>query len=292
MLDAFEARLADLFADLLAGAPDLRLPQRGLPTAAPNAGILPVLRVLTAGAAAVLGDDAPRVRRLPGGLGLRTVLELEGTVGLDLIPAADVERPARLRALDRVLVAFQAEAVRTGAAFADGTDQGFALHGFRLRDAVSPELEPGGLPGRLRLTFAFQGDFWPVRPDEDGPAITAIPTRLVSLPVQVPQGLTARAGGPELLVPLALDLRSLGAGPARVVARLRGAAPPGSLQGDAAGAPPGFIGFPVDAAGVVRLVFRPAAVLDAPALATIQVMLAGTGRPTVALAEVPVRVLP
>jgi hypothetical protein len=108
----------------------------------------------------------------------------------------------------------------------------------------------------------------------------------------VPQGLVARAGGPDLVIPLTLDLRSLGAGPARMVARLRGAAPPGSLQGDAAEAPPGFIGVPVDATGIARLVFRPAAVLAAAVLATIQVALAGAGQATVALAEIPVRVLP
>jgi hypothetical protein len=288
MLDGFEARLADLFADLLAGTPGLRLPVRELPAAAVDSGILPVLRVLSLGAAPLLGDDAPLVRRLPGGLGLRTVLALEGVVGMELIPAANVARPAVLQALDAVLAAFQTAELRSGAGFADGTDQGFALHGFRFRNLAAPE--EGAAPMRLHFTFA--GDFWPVRPEAEGPVITAVPTRLVSLPVQVPQGLVARAGGPELIIPLTLDMRSLGAGPVRVVARLRGAAPPGSLQGDAAEAPPGFTGFPVDAAGVARLVFRPAATLAAPTLATLQVALAGAGQAGVALAEVPVRVLP
>jgi hypothetical protein len=288
MLDGFEARLADLFADRLAGTPGLRLPVRSLPGTAVDSGILPVLRVLSASAAPLLGDDAPLVRRLPGGLGLRTVLALEGVVGMELIPAADVARPAVLLALDAVLLAFQAAEVRSGAGFADGTDQGFALHGFRFRDAAAPEA--GAAP--MRLSFTFQGDFWAVRPEAEGPAITAIPTRLVSLPVHLPQGLVARAGGPDLIIPLTLDMRSLGAGPARVVARLRGAAPPGSLQGDAAEAPPGFTGFPVDAAGVARLVFRPGATLAVPVLAVIQVALAGAGQASVELAEVPVRVLP
>lgn len=288
MLDAFEARLADLFADRLAGAPDLLAPQRSLPAATPGDGILPVLHVTGLAASPLLGDDAPQIRRLPGGLGLRTVLELQGVVAMDLVPAADITRDAWLRALDRVLVAFQAGDMRSGAAFADGTDQGFALRGFRFRDAQAQE----GEPGRLRANFTFDGDFWPVRPEEEGPAIASIPARLVSLPLRVPEELVARSGGADLVIPLALDMRSLGAGPSRVVARLRGAAPPGSLVGDPAGAPAGFTGFAVDDAGIARLVFRPAAALAAAAHATIQVALAGAGRSMVALAEIAVRVLP
>lgn len=288
MLDAFEARLADLFADRLMGAPDLLAPQRSLPAAPPGDGILPVLHVTGVAASPLLGDDAPQMRRLPGGLGLRTVLELQGVVAMDLVPAADISRDAWLRALDAVLVAFQASDMRSGAAFADGTDQGFALRGFRFRDAQAQE----GEPGRLRANFTFDGDFWPVRPEEEGPAIASIPARLVSLPLRVPEGLVARSGGADLIIPLALDMRSLGGGPPRVVARLRGAAPPGSLVGDPAGAPAGFTGFPVDDAGIAQLVFRPAAALAAAANATIQVALASTGQSTVALAEIAVRVLP
>lgn len=288
MLDSFEARLADLFADLLVGVADLRAPQRILPDAVPDSGIVPVLRVTEVSAAPLLGDDAPQLRRLPGGLGLRTVLELRGKLAMDLVPATAVSRESWLRSLDAILVAFQATEVRSGAAFADGTDQGFALRGFRFRDAE----EGRGVPGRLRAVFEFEGDFWPVRPDEEGPAIVDIPTRIVSLPLGVPNGLVARAGGPDLVIPIALDLRSLGVGASRVVARLRGAAPPGALLGDPAEAPEGFTGFPVDDAGVARLVFRPSATLAAPANAAIQAMLAGAGRTTVALAELPVRVLP
>jgi len=287
MLDAFEARLADLFADRLAGVPELRLPVRTPPAAPPASLIQPVLRVVNVSAAPVLGDDAPRVRRLPGGLGLRTVLELQGVAAVDLVAAVDVARPVRLAALDAVLVALHAEDVRSGAAFADGTDQGFLLRGFRLSDAVAP----GEGEGPLRALFAFAGDFWPVRPDDSGPAIATIPTRLASLPVTVPAGLSVRAGGPDLVIPLTLDLRSLGAAPARVVARLRGAAPPGSLIGDAAPLP-GFTAYPVDADGVARLVFRPAAMVAAMAIAGIEVSLAGVVQPSVALAEISVRVLP
>jgi hypothetical protein len=287
MLDRFEARLADLFADLLAGTPSLALPQRSLPSAAPANGILPVVRVLTGAPRAEFGDDALRQRRRVGGIGLRVVLALEGMASIDLLPAVAIPRPARLDALDRVLAAFQAEAVRSGAAFDDGTDQGFALRGFRLREMVAAEEGEA----RLRTVFAYEGDFWPVRPEEDGPAIAEIRSRIATLPVTVPLGLAARAGGPDVTIPIGLDLRSLAAGPVRVVARLAGAAPPGSLVG-AAALLPGFIEFPVDADGVARVVFRPAAIVAAPAIAGISVALAGVGRPTVALAEIAVRVLP
>ncbi|MCC6717392.1 MAG: hypothetical protein IT555_05870 [Acetobacteraceae bacterium] len=291
MLDSFEARLADLFADLLAGEAGLHPPLRTSPAAPPATLIQPVLRVLTASAPTLVGDDAPRVRRLPGGLGLRTVLEFEGTVAIDLIPAVDIARPARMTALDQVLVALQAAEVRSGAAFADGTDQGFLLRGFRLAEVI---VEGEAAP--LRALFRYEGDFWPVRPDEDGPAIASIPARLAVLPVQAGATLVARAGGPDLTIPVALDLRSmtlprLGAGEVRLVARLRGAAPPGSLVGDAAAAP-GFTAYPVEPDGVARLVFRPPAVAAAVAMVGIEVALEGAGRARVALAEIGVRVLP
>ncbi len=292
MLDAFEARLADLFADRLAGEPGLRLPLRSLPAAAPDSGIQPVLRVLSATAPVQLGDDAPRVRRLAGGLGLRTVLPLEGMAAIDLLPAGDLARPAWLAALDLVLVAFQAEDMRSGAAFADGTDQGFLLRGFRLSEAVV-----AGDAAPMRALFRYEGEFWPVRPDEDGPAIASIPTRLAVLPVAAGEALVARAGGADLVIPVGLDLRGMtlpglgDAGPVRVVARLRGAAPPGSLVGETASLP-GYTAYPLEADGVVRLVFRPPAVVAATVVAGIEVALEGAGRTRVALAEIAVRVVP
>lgn len=292
MLDAFEARLADLFADLLAGEASLRPPVRTIPAQPPNADIQPVLRVLSAAAAPLVGDDAPRVRRLPGGLGLRTVLELAGVAAIDLVPATTVARPARLAALDRVLVAMQAEDVRTGAAFADGTDQGFLLRGFRLTEAaIEGETAP------MRALFRFEGDFWPVQPDEDGPAIASIPTRLAVLPVRAGEALMARAGGPDLVIPVGLDLRGMtlpglsGGEAVQVVARLRGATPPGSLIGTAA-ALPGYVAYDLDPDGTVRLTFRPPATLAAAVVVRVEVALEGAGRPRLALADIGVRVLP
>lgn len=299
MLDAFEARLADLFADLMAAEPGLRPPLRSLPAAPPASLIQPVLRVLSASAAASVGDDARQVRRRAAGIGLRAVLPLEGLVAVDLVPAGDVARPARLAALDVVLAALQSPDWRNGAAFADGSDQGFLLRGFRFAEATLADeaVVAPALP-MLRATFRYEGEFWPVRPDEDGPAIASIPLRLAVLPVNAGEALVARAGGADLAIPVGIDLRAMRlpgpgveAGALRVVARLRGAAPPGSLVGDAA-ALPGFVSYPVAGDGVARLVFRPPAAVAATALAGIELALEGAGRPRVALAELAVRVLP
>jgi len=297
MLDAFEARLADLFADLMAAEPALRPPLRSLPVAAPATLIQPVLRVLTAVATTAVGDDAPQQRRRADGIGLRTVLPLEGEVAIDLVPAASVPRADRLTALDLVLAALQAADWRSGAAFADGTDQGFLLRGFRFTGAMLAD-EPPAAPAlpTLRAVFRYEGDFWPVRPEEEGPAITSIPLRLAVLPVNAVEALVARAGGADLPIPVGIDLRAItlpgpGGGALRVVARLRGAAPPGSLVGDAA-ALPGYVSYPVAQDGVARLVFRPPAAVAATALAGIELALEGAGRPRVALAELAVRVLP
>lgn len=297
MLDAFEARLTDLFADLMAAEPGLRPPVRSLPAAAPATLIQPVLRVLTAAATTAVGDDAPQQRRRAGGIGLRTVVPLEGEVAIDLVPAASVTRADRLAALDLVLAALQATDWRSGAAFADGTDQGFLLRGFRFAEATLAD-EPPAAPAlpTLRAVFRYEGDFWPVRPEEEGPAITSIPLRLAVLPVNAGEALVARAGGADLPIPVGIDLRAItlpapGGGALRVVARLRGAAPPGSLVGDAA-ALPGYVSYPVAQDGVARLVFRPPAAVAATALAGIELALEGAGRSRVALAELAVRVLP
>jgi hypothetical protein len=293
MLDAFEARLADLLADALADEAGIATPRRSLPGEAVAPGlVLPVVRVTAVAADPLLGDDAPLVRRLPGGgLGLRTVFALRGDVALDLIPGADVTRPALLRALDAALVALGEEAVRRGAAFADGTDQGFALRGFRFREAAPPS-EPGATG--LRAVFAFEGEFWPVRPEAEGPAIATIPTRMATLPVAAPEGLSAQAGGPDLTIPLRLDLRRLGAAPGNVLARLSGADPPGALLGATPppGAPAGAVAVPVAADGTADLGFRPAAALGAPAVARITLSLARAGGTGPALGEIAVQVRP
>lgn len=291
MLEAFEARLTDLLADALAGVAGLAVPRRGR-AAIPPAGVAPFIQVIRAETEPLLGDDAPVTRRIGGSLRLRTVLVLHGEVRISLVAADALAQPARLAALDTVLVALQDESVRQGRAFDDGTDQGFELRGFRFLRA-DPGTDPTLLSAATwELAFAYEGDFWPVRPEPEGPAITSIPRRLVPLPVAVPERLSARAGGADLTIPLQLDLRTAGGAAPRVVARLRGAAPPGTLLGDAAGAPPGFVSVPVNASGIAALDYRPPAVLAAPARVRIAASLAGEDQPTVALADLVIEVTP
>jgi hypothetical protein len=292
VLEAFEARLADLLADALAGTAGLAVPSRGPPDAIPAADVAPFVQVIRAETEPVLGDDAPVTRRVAGSLRLRTVLVLHGEVRVSLVAANDVAQPARLAALDTVLVALQDESVRQGRAFDDDTDQGFELRGFRFLRAAPAGGSTPLSAATWELVFAYEGDFWPVRPEPEGPAITTIPRRLVPLPVAVPEVLSARAGGADVTIPLQLDLRTIGGAAPRVVARLRGAAPPGTLLGDAAGAPPGFVSVPVDADGIAELDYRPPAVLAAPTRVRIAASLAGEDRPTVALAELVIQVMP
>jgi hypothetical protein len=292
VLDAFEARLADLLADALAGIAGLAVPRRGAPAAIPAADIVPFVQITRVETAAELGDDTPVTRRVDGSLRLRTVLVLHGEALIGLVAAAAVGQAARIAALDTVLVALQDEDVRRGRAFDDGTDQGFDLRGFRFVRAGPGSASTPLSAATWELTFAYEGDFWPVRPEPDAPVITAIPRRLVPLPVEVSERFATRAGGPDLTIPLRLDLRSSGGAPARIVARLRGASPPGTLLGDPAGAPPGFVNVPVDASGTASLGYRPPPVLAAPTRVRIVASLAGEGQPTVALAELVVEVTP
>lgn len=295
MLDAFEARLADLLADRLAapeaGVAGLAVPERGAAGSLPATGVVPHVRLLSVVADPLLGDDAPRLRPDPGGPRLRTVLALRGEAAVELVAAADASAALRLRALDAVLVALQEEALRRGTGFDDGTDQGFALRGFRFLRAGPAEGETGLAEATLRAVYAFEGEFWPVRPEAEGPAIVTIPRRLVTLPVEAPETLSARAGGPDLAIPLRLDLNATGGAPARVVARLRGAAPPGTLLGEALPAAPGSVAVAVTD-GAARLSYRPPATLEGPARARIAAALEAEGRETVPLAELVVEVLP
>jgi hypothetical protein len=291
MLGAFEAALADLVADTM---PALPAPLRRLPASLPPTGVQPVVRLLGAESIASLGDDAPQVRRRPdGGLGLRVRLALRGEAAIDLVAAAGLARADHWAALDTLLAGLQEEGVRSGAVFDDGTDRGFLLRSFRLRRAGPAPGEGVVPPASLQAVFGFEGEFWPVRAEPEGPAIVSIPARLVVLPVERPEALIARAGGPDLQIPLRLDLRALGGAPAQVVARLRGAAPPGTLVGDPApGFAAGAVAVTVDEVGTANLAFRPAATLAARGTARIAASLAAAGRPTVALAELAVEVLP
>lgn len=277
MLAAFEARLADILADALPG----QAFSRGRATT-PQNGTAAAVRVASAATAPLLGDDTPRLIRRPPSLALRTTLRLSGEAVIELAGAAV------LPLVDRILVVLQAQDLRDGAGFETGADQGFALDSFRFIALGAPS----DRPDLLALRFGFDGLFWPVLAEPEGPAIVRIPLRLAVLPAGVPQGLRARAGGADLAVPLGLDLRATGGTASRIVARLAGASPPGSLVGDAADVPPGHVGFAVDADGIARLLYRPPATLAAPAEVTIDTALAHPGRATVPLARITVSVDP
>jgi hypothetical protein len=295
MLDALETRLADLLADALSGGaqpPVVARRRPGLPEAGSEVAAV-LVRVLTAEASERFDDDALEVLRRPGEMGLRPVLRLAGEVEVEVAVAADLatdRRVAVMRALDRVLLALHAEAVRTGAAFLTGEDLGFALDAFRLRRLGGPEGDEPDV-GRLRAIYGYAGRFWPVEAPAEGELIESVPTRVAVLPFGLPEGLTVRAGGGDLEIPLRVDLRAGSGAPAVLVARLGGASPPGSLVGSAAPELPDHVAYPVTD-GACRIVYRPPDALDAAERARVELVLAHPGRRTVRLAELRVEVLP
>jgi hypothetical protein len=265
MIDAFEARAADLLADRLSTTAQVRLWV---------GAARPWLEV---------GDDREQVRRGPGGFELRPVLRLAGELFIELEigapgeggPGAAVQRQTLIGALDQLLVALNDGAVRDGTAFATDVDQGFELDGFRL-DRV--EQAPDALSDfrRIRAVYAYAGRFWPVQPALAGPAIETLPTRIVVLPAKRPEVLAAVAGGPDLEIPIALDLRVRSTAIARVVARLLGASPPGALIGDPTGLPPGSVGYVPDD-GRFQLVYRPPVSLSKSTRVSVELSLSRQG---------------
>jgi hypothetical protein len=189
--------------------------------------------------------------------------------------------------VDRVLAATHDDRVRSGAAFATSQDQGFELRSFAFRSMASVPDSPASFAA-LRLLFEFAGRFLPVEAAIDGDAIRSLPTRLAIVPVQAPVGLHTRAGDPDLSIPLRMDLRSLNGASPRVIARMRGAAPPGTLVGDGTNVPPGnWKAFVPDASGVVTIVYRPpAALVGGDVRIELETALSRPSEPAVRLAEV------
>jgi hypothetical protein len=103
--------------------------------------------------------------------------------------------------------------------------------------------------------------------------------------VVLPAGLRAVGGGADVTAPVLVDLRTLGGAPARLVARLAGAAPPGQLVGDTTGVPAGSVAYDPEDGGRFDLVFRPAGVLAGSAVARVVLSLAAEDHPTVRLGE-------
>lgn len=298
MLQSFEKRLADLLADALRGAEgvrDVRLARDGNPAAAPSAASVTV-RLMDAAPTPEVGDDRPEVLGSKPRFSLRPVLHLSGEVRVELEigPATSaVDRGAQrerlLGALDQVILALHPEKVRTGEEFATGEDQGFELDGFRFHRIASPD---GARTDhrRLQAYYRYSGRFWPVGPPVEGPAILELPTRVAFLPVFLPDRLSATAGGPDLRVPIRMDLRAFGGAARRLAGRLAGETPPGSLVGDAADLPAGMIGWPVDLDGTATLLYRPPPAVAGRARARIRLQLVQLHGAGVDLGEVVVEV--
>jgi hypothetical protein len=222
---------------------------------------------------------------------------LKGEVALDFMiappaPAGDPLQPRQrlFQVLDQTLLALHQDNVRQGRAFLlTDEDLGFELDGFRLTQV-------GPLPDRpdnvrsLRTIYQYAGRFWPVEVPAEGGIIQHLPTRLVILPVQIPEGLTAQAGGADVTIPLPVDLRAFNGAPVRLVARLRGASPPGTLRGDSADVPAGFVAYAPDDAGVFQVVYRPPATLSNDTQVRVSLGLAHADRPTVQLGELKLQV--
>lgn len=283
MIDRFEARLTNLIADRLAGTTEIVSVARmrdGLPR--PTAtGPRAAVAVLSANPDEELGDDKPEVFGGPGERALRPVLRLAGEalVRLEVAEASSPnQRLALVRALDRLLLTLHDEPVRSGKAFDTGADQGFALDGgFRLaRVAAVPTGAPPAEHRRFDVIYEFAGRFWPARAPLAGPQIARIPTRLVVLPMRLPAGLSTQAGASALQIEVPIDLRATGGATPALAARLQGATPPGALQGDPAGLPPGFVAVPV-AGGAARISYLPPATLEEPEEAVIEIRYAADG---------------
>jgi hypothetical protein len=301
VLDRFEAAAADLLADRIGTDPTVQAvvrPRDELPALVPGRARVTV-RVADGTLGDALGQDLDE-RLGPRGTSLRTTLGLGGrlrvTVEVGAAPAqqASAQRSAVRRAADAVLVALHDPDVRGGRVFGDAHEQGFAIDRLRLVRVEEPPADPDPATAhrRLEIWCEYAGRFWPTEPLAEGGVIEE-PARLrmAFLDADLPTGLRARGGGPDLRLPVAIDLRTWGGAPPRLVARLAGAAPPATLVGDAAEVPAGSVGYLPDAAGRYAVVLRPAAVTSA-ARARVQLALASASRPTVRIGEVAVEVLP
>jgi hypothetical protein len=225
---------------------------------------------------------------------LRTTLRLAGQLAISAIispsggPNVGDRRQIVVDVVDSLLVALQRPSIRSGQDFQTGVDLGFDLDGFRFAGLSAPEDAPASF-STIRALYDFSGRFWPVEAPVEGDAITALPTRIAVLPVQIPERIHVVAGT-DLQVPLKLDLRALNGASARVMARLRGAAPPGQLVGATNDVPAGWTAFNLDPDGSVNVVYRPPATIATPVRVGVSTALSRAQRPFVALAELTIEV--
>ncbi len=299
MLDPFENRLTDMLSDGLAGSDSVVVrPRDDIPDlVAENAQrVVVTVRVLTGASNSHLGDDARERLGQRRNYQLRPTLFLTGTVAVDFAVAATpqdgdarINRPLLMQVLDRALMVLHDENLRTGQAFQTGPDPGFDLEGFRLT-RLGPLPEQRESFHTLRATYRYTGRFWPVGAAAAGDMIETLPTRIAILPVQIPENIKAGAGAGDVTVPLHVDLRPLNGAPVRLVARMKGASPPGELIGDTTHAPVGFVAYEPGAENVFNLVYRPPASLNNDTRVRIVLSLAHTNHRTVSLGELTIKV--
>jgi hypothetical protein len=295
MLDSFEARVTDLVADELNGIAAVQTitrPRSDVSTDPDRVAI--VVRTLSAAPDVNFGDDARERLGSRGQYQLRTTLRLAGQLAISatINPSGGTNVADRRRivmdVVDALLVALQRSSIRSGQDFQTGVDLGFDLDGFRFAGLSTPDDAPHSF-STISALYDFSGRFWPVETPEEGDEITAVPTRIAVLPIQIPERLRAVAGT-DLLVPLRLDLRALNGASARVMARLRGAAPPGQLVGATSDVPAGWTAFTPQPDGSVDIVYRPPATVATPVRVGVSTALSRAQRPFVALAELTIEV--
>ena len=299
MLDPFESRLADILSNGLADSDNVVVRPRDdiadlLDEAAQRVVI--IVRLLTATADNHLGDDARERLGQRGNYQLRKSLFLAGKVAVDFVVAETpknedprLNRPLLLQVLDRALVVLHEENLRKGSAFQTGDDLGFDLEGFRLTELGPVPQQPDNIRA-LRAVYRYAGRFWPVETPAEGDEIQTLPTRTAVLPIRIPENIKANAGGADVTVPLHVDLRALNGAPARLVARMKGASPPGELIGDTTDVPAGYVAYEPNASNVFELVYRPPASLSNDTRVRISLGLAHAERRTISLGELTIRV--
>lgn len=301
MLDSFEARLADILTDGLTGEEVIVVrPRDGLSDLLEEdtERVVIVVHILSVSSDNRLGDDVRERLGQRGNYQLRTSLYLSGEVAVNfhiaLTPKHDddpwVFHLNLMRVLDRALVVLHAENVRKGRAFQTGDDLGFDLEGFRFVNVGSLPEKPEDFHA-LRATYHYEGRFWPVETPAEGDIIESLPTRIAVLPIQIPVGVSANAGGEDVSIPLTVDLRAYNGAHVRLVARLKGASPPGELIGDTTDAPAGYVAYSSSASGIFTIVYRPPATLSSDTQVCITLSLAHPQRPTVTLGELMIKVI-
>jgi hypothetical protein len=306
MLNSFESRLINMLADGLAQG-DLKAlvlrPQEALSTllAEEQGRVLILVQILSAETDSHLGDDALERLGEKGAYQQRPVLYLRGQVAIDLLIARNEEstddssRTALLHVLDQTILLLHESKIRQGRGFHIGQgqereDQGFDLDGFRLVDVLPLPKTLTDVFQQMRLSYDYSGRFWPVEVPADGKMIRHLPTRIVVLPIQIPTGITTHAGNSNVEVPIRLDLRSWEEAPRQLVARLRGAAPLGSLVGDVSDLPAGYAGYLPNVEGDFVVVYRPPADLSSDIQVHIELGLSRPEQSSLSLGELTIGV--